>query len=135
MDKLNKIRSWAGNLEQAILCFVEGTDSEVIKLAKAVLEDQIAEVVLMGDELEVFDQCRKYRLPESRLYGVINPQSPPDLENLLDEYMEDSGEQDRKAALKWIKNPLNLAHTMWLRGDVDWVIGTIDPFPDPPNQD
>jgi len=56
------------------------------------------------------------------------------LENLLDEYLEDSGETDRKAALKWIKNPLNLAHTLWLRGDVDWVISSLNPFPDPPNQ-
>lgn len=134
MDKLDKIRSWARNLEEPILCFVEGTHPEVIKLAKAVLEDQIAEVVLLGDELEVFDQCRKYRLPESRLYGVINPLNPPDLENLLDDYLEDSGETDRKAALKWIKNPLNLAHTLWLRGDVDWVISSLNPFPDPPNQ-
>ncbi|MFM7379979.1 MAG: hypothetical protein ACKO2X_02590, partial [Bacteroidota bacterium] len=62
MDKLDKIRSWARNLEDPILCFVEGAQPEVIKLAKAILEEQIAEVVLLGDELEVFDQCKKYRL-------------------------------------------------------------------------
>jgi phosphotransacetylase len=135
MDKFDKIRSWARNLEEPILCFVEGSDPEVIKLAKAVLENQIAEVVLLGDELEVFDQCRKYRLPESRLYGVINPANPPDLENLVDETMEDSGETDRKAAIKWIKTPLNLAHTLWLRGDVDWVISSLDPLSEPPDQE
>ena len=59
MDKLDKIRSWARNLEEPILCFVEGTQPEVIKLAKAILEEQIAEVVLLGDELEIFDQCKK----------------------------------------------------------------------------
>ncbi|MFM8513859.1 MAG: phosphate acyltransferase [Bacteroidota bacterium] len=135
MDKLDKIRSWAKNLEDPILCFVEGAQPEVIKLAKAILEEQIAEVVLLGDELEVFDQCKKYRLPESRLYGVINPLNPPDLENLLEEKMEESGETDRKAALKWMKNPLNLAQTLWLRGDVDWVIQSLEPLTDPPVQE
>ena len=132
MVKLDKIRAWAKDLDEPILCFVHGTDAEVIKLAKAVLEEKLAEIILLGDELEVYDQCRVYRLPESRLYGVINPQNPPDLENLVDEYMQDSGESDRKKAMRWVKNPEHLAHLLWLRGEVDWVIPQTDPFPDPP---
>jgi phosphotransacetylase len=133
MDKLDKIRTWARDFDDPILCFVRGTDPEVIKLVKLVVEEPGVQVILMGDELEVYDQCRKYRLSESRLYGVINPQNPPNLEDLVDEYMEDSGETDRKTALRWIKTPLNLAHTLWLRGEVDWVIPEIEPFPDPPH--
>ena len=105
MDKLDKIRAWAKDLDEPILCFVNGTDAEVIKLAKAVLEENLAEVVLLGDELEVYDQCRVYRLPESRLYGVINPQNPPDLEQMVDDYMLESGEKDRKKPCDGSKPP------------------------------
>jgi hypothetical protein len=63
MDKLDKIRAWAKDLDEPILCFVNGSDAEVIKLAKAVLEEKIAEIILLGDELEVYDQCKVYRLP------------------------------------------------------------------------
>jgi phosphotransacetylase len=122
-------------LDEPILCFVNGSDAEVIKLAKAVLEEKIAEIILLGDELEVYDQCKVYRLPESRLYGVINPQNPPDLEQMVDDYMQESGENDRKKASRWVKNPVNLAQTLWLRGEVDWVIPQTEPFPDPPERD
>jgi phosphotransacetylase len=132
MDKLDKIRAWAKDLDEPILCFVNGTDAEVVKLTKAILEENLAEVVLLGDELEVYDQCRVYRLPESRLYGIINPQNPPDLEQMVDDYMLESGEKDRKKAMRWVKTPQNLAHNLWLRGEVDWVIPHTDPFPDPP---
>ena len=135
MDKLDKIRAWAKDLDEPILCFVNGSDAEVIKLAKAVLEEKIAEIILLGDELEVYDQCKVYRLPESRLYGVINPQNPQDLEQMVDDYMQESGENDRKKATRWVKNPVNLAQTLWLRGEVDWVIPQTEPFPDPPERD
>jgi len=135
MDKLDKIRAWAKDLDEPILCFVNGSDAEVIKLAKAVLEEKMAEILLLGDELEVYDQCKVYRLPESRLYGVINPQNPPDLEQMVDDYMQESGENDRKKASRWVKNPVNLAQVLWLRGEVDWVIAQTEPFPDPPGRD
>jgi len=135
MDKLDKIRAWAKDLDEPILCFVNGSDAEVIKLAKALLEEKIAEIILLGDELEVYDQCKVYRLPESRLYGVINPQNPRDLEQMVDDYMQESGENDRKKASRWVKNPVNLAQTLWLRGEVDWVIPQTEPFPDPPERD
>lgn len=135
MDKLDKIRAWAKDLDEPILCFVNGSDAEVIKLAKAVLEEKIAEIILLGDELEVYDQCKVYRLPESRLYGVINPQNPQDLEQMVDDYMQESGENDRKKASRWVKNPVNLAQVLWLRGEVDWVIAQTEPFPDPPERD
>ena len=135
MDKLDKIRAWAKDLDEPILCFVNGSDAEVIKLAKAVLEEKIAEIILLGDELEVYDQCGVYRLPESRLYGVINPQNPPDLEQMVDDYMQESGENDRKKSSRWVKNPVNLAQTLWLRGEVDWVIPQTEPFPDPTEMD
>jgi len=135
MDKLDKIRAWAKDLDEPILCFVNGSDAEVIKLAKALLEEKIAEIILLGDELEVYDQCKVYRLSESRLYGVINPQNPPDLEQMVDDYMQESGENDRKKASRWVKNPVNLAQTLWLRGEVDWVIPQTEPFPDPPERD
>jgi len=135
MDKLDKIRAWAKDLDEPILCFVNGSDAEVIKLAKALLEEKIAEIILLGDELEVYDQCKVYRLPESRLYGVINPQNPPDLEQKVYDNMQESGENDRKKDSRCVKNPVNLAQTLWLRGEVDWVIPQTEPFPDPPERD
>ncbi len=51
---------------------------------------------------------------------------------MVDDYMLESGEKDRKKAMRWVKTPQNLAHNLWLRGEVDWVIPQTDPFPDPP---
>lgn len=122
MNKLEAIRRWAQNQEEPIICFVNGLDPEVIKLSKILLQEHIADVLLLGDELEVYELCRIYRLNETLLYGVVNPNDHPELEYFIELYMDESGEEDPKKAAKMVKKPEVLANLMLQDGAVDLVI-------------
>lgn len=128
MSKLEKIRQWAADKDSPIICFLEGTEPEVIKIAKALILERIAEVMIFGDELEVFDACRIYRLNETMLYGVINPNDHPELDYYTDLYMEQNGEEDRKKAMKSIKKPEVLAALMLEDGAIDLFIPSLANF-------
>jgi phosphotransacetylase len=128
MSKLEKIRQWAADKDSPIICFLEGTDPEVIKIAKALILEHIAEVMIFGDELEVFDACRIYRLNETMLYGVINPNDHPELDYYTDLYMEQSGEEDRKKAMKTVKKPEVLAELMLEDGAIDLFVPSLSQF-------
>ncbi|MFN3529744.1 MAG: phosphate acyltransferase [Bacteroidia bacterium] len=126
MNKLEAIRSWAEDKESPIICFVNGLDPEVIKIAKAIISEQIADVLLFGDELEVYDLCRMYRLNETMLYGVVNPADHPEIEYYTEMYMDEFGEEDQKKAVKAIKNPEVLAELMYRDEAVDLVISDLN---------
>lgn len=128
MSKLEKIRQWAADKDSPIICFLEGTDPEVIKIAKALILEHIAEVMIFGDELEVFDACRIYRLNETMLYGVVNPNDHPELDYYTDLYMEQSGEEDRKKAMKTVKKPEVLAELMLEDGAIDLFVPSLSQF-------
>lgn len=122
MNKLEAIRRWAEDKDSPIVCFANGLDPEVIKLSKVLLNEHITDVLLLGDELEVYELCRIYRLNETLLYGVVNPNDHAELEYFIDLYMEDSGEEDPKKAAKMVKKPEVLANLMLQDGAVDLVI-------------
>lgn len=125
MNKLEAIRQWATDKEEPIVCFVNGQDPEVIKLSKVLLNEHICDVMLLGDELEVYELCRIYRLNETLIYGVINPNDHAELEYFVDLYMADSGETDPKKAAKMVKKPEVLADLMLQDGAVDLVIADL----------
>ncbi|MBM3919012.1 MAG: hypothetical protein FJ344_05885 [Sphingomonadales bacterium] len=123
MSKLEAIRMWCADRETPpIICFVQGTDPEVIKLTKILLQEELAEVILMGDELEVYDQCHIYRVNESLLYGVMNPADHTEIEYYTDLYLELHPDEDPKKAGRVIKRPEVLAQLMQSDGAVDLVI-------------
>lgn len=125
MNKLEAIRDWAEDKESPIICFVNGTDPEVIKIAKVLIQQQIADVLLFGEELEVYDLCRIYRLNETMLYGVINPADHHEIEYYTEMYMEEFGEDDAKKAAKAIKNPEVLADLMFRDEAIDLIVSDL----------
>jgi len=128
MNKLEKIRQWAVDKDSPIICFLNGTDPEVIKTAKALILDHVAEVMVFGDELEVFDVCKMYRLNETMLYGVVNPNDHPELDHYTELYMEENGEEDRKKAMKAVKTPRILAEMLLSEGAIDLYIDDLATF-------
>jgi phosphotransacetylase len=122
MNKLEAIRQWAATKDSPIICFVNGLDPEVIKLAKVIIQEQLADVLVLGDELEVYDLCRMYRLNETLLYGVVNPADHAEVEYYTELYMDEFEESDVKKASKAIKNPKILAELMLRDEAVDLVI-------------
>ena len=126
MSKLEAIQAWCADRETPpIICFVQGTDPEVVKLTKILIQEELAEVILLGDELEVYDQCRIYRVNESRLYGVMNPADHAEIEYYTDLYLEKHPEEDPKKASRAIKRPEILAQLMLSDGVVDLVIADL----------
>jgi phosphotransacetylase len=122
MNKLEAIQQWAADKESPIICFVNGTDPEVVKIAKVLIQEEVAEIMLLGDGLEVYDTCLKYRLNETLLYGVVNPADHPELEYYTEMYAEEFGEEDPKKAAKMVKQPEILAELMLRDEAVDLVI-------------
>ena len=126
MSKLEAIRTWCADRDSTpIICFVQGTDPEVVKLAKILIQEELAEVMLLGDELDVYDQCRIYRVNESLLYGVINPAEHAEIEYYTDLYLEQHPEEDPKKATRVIKRPEVLAQLMQSDGAVDLFIADL----------
>jgi len=125
MSKLEAIRTWCADHDSPIICFVQGADHEVIKLAKILLQEQLAEVILLGDELEIYDQCRIYRVNESLLYGVINPADHAEIEYYTDLYREQHPHEEPKKAGRAVQRPEILAQLMQADGAVDLVIADL----------
>jgi phosphotransacetylase len=122
MNKFEAIRDWAEDKDSPIILFVNGLDPEVVKIAKALIQEDVADIMLFGDELEVFEACRKYRLNETLLYGVVNPVDHAEIEYYIEMYMEDTGEEDPKKAAKMVKKPEVLADLMYRDEVVDLVV-------------
>jgi phosphotransacetylase len=126
MSKLEAIRKWCADQGSTpLICFVQGTDPEVIKLAKILIQEELAEVILLGDELEVYDQCRIYRVNESLLYGVINPADHAEIEYYTDLYLAQHPDEEAKKAARAIKQPEVLAQLMQSDGAVDLFIADL----------
>jgi phosphotransacetylase len=122
MNKFEAIRRWAEDKDSPIILFVNGRDPEVIKIAKALIAEEVADIMLLGDELEVYEACRMYRLNETLLYGVVNPADHAEMEYYIDLYMDDTGEEDPKKAAKMVKKPEVLAELMYRDEVVDLVV-------------
>lgn len=130
MIKLEAIQAWCAERETPpIICFTQGTDPEVIKLTKILIQEEFAEVILLGDELEVYDQCRIYRVNESLLYGVMNPADHAEMEYYTELYLEQHPEEDPKKASRAIKRPEILGQLMLSDGAVDLVIDDLATWP------
>lgn len=100
------------------------SDNEELFLAlkKASLE-QLAEFLIIGDEIEIEDTCRRVRMNPDSLYGAVNPASNPHLELLARHFQKAEEITDWKAAVKKAKSVETLSEWMVKTGNADlyWI--------------
>ncbi len=82
MDILSVIKNKAKKLNRTVV-LPEGNEERMIIAARRLVEEQIARVILLGDEKEISDLTGKHGLGTDKV-EIINPVNSPDFEGFVD---------------------------------------------------
>ena len=123
MDLMQDIIKRAQANRQRIV-LPEGTEERTLKAADRLLEDKVADIILIGNPSEIKKLADQYHLPHIDKATLINPLNHPQkaiYANLLYELRKSKGLTTDQA---WIlvENPLYLACLMIKNGDADGEI-------------
>jgi phosphate acetyltransferase len=127
MEIIAKIREKANKREKRVV-LPEGTEQRMIKAAKIIVEEKIADVTLLGNKDEIKKLADANELKLSQL-EVIEPVSSSDLEDYSKEYfkLREKKGMTIERAKEFMKNPLFYGAMMVRKGKVDGsVAGSIN---------
>jgi len=122
MEIISRIREKAKKRRKRVV-LPEGTEERMIKAAKIILEEKIADVTLLGnlDEIEKLSHVNGLDLKQ---VAVVEPLSSPDLEQYSNEYLKLREKKGMilERAREFMKNPLFYGAMMVRKGEVDGSI-------------
>jgi len=116
------IRRAQANRQRIVL--PEGNEERTLKAADRLLEDKVADIILIGNPSEIKNLAEQYRLSHIKEATVIDPLNHPkkvDYANLLFELRESKGVTREQARLL-VEKPLYLGCLMLKNGDADGEI-------------
>jgi len=123
MDLMNDIvRRAQANRQRIVL--PEGTEERTLKAANRLLEDKVADIILIGNPSEIKQLADKYRLSHIDKSTLIDPFNHPKkaiYSNLLYELRKSKG-MTLDQAETLVENPLYLGCLMIKNGDADGEI-------------
>jgi phosphate acetyltransferase len=127
MDIISRIREKAKKRRKKVV-LPEGTEQRMIKAAKIIVEEEIADVTLLGnkDEIKKLADVNGLKLNQ---VNVIEPDSSPDLEEYSKEYfkLREKKGMTLERAKEFMKIPLFYGAMMVRKGKVDGsVAGSIN---------
>lgn len=120
MSLLDSIYARAKANKQRIV-LPEGTEERTLKAADAIVEQGLADVILLGNKAEIEKMSAEFGLKNIANANVIDPENNHNAEtyiNLLVKLREKKGMTPEKAAVL-VKDPLYLACLMVKNGDAD----------------
>ncbi len=123
MDLINKMIQRAKKDKQTIV-LPEGTEERTLKAADKILNQEISNIILIGDPPEIEKKAQQMALTNISKAILINPKGHDKKEeyiNLLVELRKSKGMTPEKAA-KLVEDPLFLACLMIKNGDADGEI-------------
>lgn len=123
MDLINKMIQRAKKDKQTIV-LPEGTEERTLKAADKILNEEISNIILIGDPPEIEKKAQQMALTNISKAILINPKGYDKKEeyiNLLVELRKSKGMTPEKAA-KLVEDPLFLACLMIKNGDADGEI-------------
>lgn len=123
MDLINKMIQRAKKDKQTIV-LPEGTEERTLKAADKILNEEISNIILIGDPPEIEKKAQQMALTNISKAILINPKGHDKKEeyiNLLVELRKSKGMTPEKAA-KLVEDPLFLACLMIKNGDADGEI-------------
>jgi len=122
MEIISRIREKAKKRRKRVV-LPEGTEERMIKAAKIILEEKIADVTLLGnqDEIEKLSHVNGLDLKQ---VAVVEPLSSPDLEQYSNEYLKLREKKGMilERAREFMKNALFYGAMMVRKGEVDGSI-------------
>jgi phosphate acetyltransferase len=127
MSIILKIRDKAKKRKKRVV-LPEGTEQRMIKAAKIIIDEKIAEVTLLGNKNEIKKLSEVNGLNLHQV-EVIEPLNSPDLEDYSNEYFKIREKKGMtiKRAKEFMKNPLFYGAMMVRKGKVDAsVAGSIN---------
>ncbi len=77
---------------------------DFMRLMKEILLLDLAEILIIGNEFEILNACKKLKINETLLYGIIDPMNYYNLEKEVSLILNETPDFTRKQALKKIKN-------------------------------
>lgn len=120
MNILEKMRERAQHNKRRIV-LPEGDEPRTLEAANYVLQEKIADVILIGDEKLILDAAAKQHYDFIKYAQIVNPLTHPKMEqyaHLLYELRKNKGMSEEEARKK-AKDPLYLGCLMIKAGDAD----------------
>jgi len=120
MDLLQKIKETAKQHNKRIV-LPEGTEERTLKAADVILEEGIAQIILIGNVAEVKAEAAKFSLKNIDKAIIVDPKNHDKLDayaDLLVELRKKKG-MTKEKALVVVTDPLYLATLMIKSGDAD----------------
>jgi phosphate acetyltransferase len=127
MNLIDKIRASAKGSEKRIV-LPEGTEERTLRAADVILEEELARLILIGNEAEIKSNAAHWNLKHIARATIIDPVNNPDKEryaNLLFQLRKHKG-LSIDQALKLVEDPLYLAVLLIKNGDADGEVAGAD---------
>ena len=117
---MQEIQEKAKKLNKRIV-LPEGTEERTIKAADILIENKIAQIILLGNPAEINAEAEKYGLKNISKATIIDPKNHDKKNHYIDMMVEIRKKKGltRDEALKLIENPLYLSTLMIKNGDAD----------------
>ncbi len=127
MELLDRIKLNAKKHNMRIV-LPEGYEERTIKAADIAIEEQIAQIILIGDPEEIKQHASKLGLKNISKATIINPKSHSKKEHYIEMMVElrKSKGMTREEAAKLIEDPLYLGVLMIKNGDADGEVSGAD---------
>ncbi|MGQ1889718.1 phosphate acetyltransferase [Thermophagus sp. OGC60D27] len=120
MDILNQIKARAAENKKRIV-LPEGTEERTLRAADEIIEESLAEIILLGNPEKIEQESRRLVLKNLSKARVIDPLNNPKKEEYIDLLVELRKKKGltREEASKLVENPLYLSVLMIKNGDAD----------------
>ncbi len=120
MELINRIKQDACKLKKRIV-LPEGLEPRTLKAANEVIEEGIAEIILIGRPEEIIVKANEMKLVHISKATIIDPDNHENAEHYIDLMVEirKSKGLTREEAASLIKDPLYLSVLMIKNGDAD----------------
>ncbi len=120
MELIKKIKQQAASVRKRIV-LAEGTEERTLRAANQILDEDIVDLVLIGNPEEVLGLAKQWRLEHIEKAEIIDPQNCPKKEVYIEKMLELRAAKGltREQAEELIQNPLYLAVLMIKCGDAD----------------
>ncbi len=128
MNLMDRIKSSAAKHKKRIV-LPEGNEERTLKAADIVIDEGIAQIILLGDKKQILSRAQKHELKNIEKAEIINPLDHPNKKKYVEmmvDIRKNKGLTSAEAE-SLIENPLYLATLMIKAGDADGeVAGAIN---------
>ncbi len=127
MDLLNAIKQGARELNKTIV-LPEGTEERTLKAANQIIEEGLAQVILLGDIDELKAKATEFSLSNIEKATLVDPRTYEKRDSYADVMVEMRKKKGltKEDALKQLDNPLYMAAMMVKMGDADGEVAGAD---------